>query len=455
MKELRAVTMEEMLEARERRAGRIAVFLHGGGTIISFSMNIPGPIKNSFLIREGFHEGCRRLETALKEDHIFRFREYREDFSTGCEALYVVDGEPISLKRICAEIEDRDELGRLFDMDVITPDGRKIERGEIGLSERGCIVCGAPGRGCASRRLHSADELQRETARRLIAGVGAELTADLACDCLLDEVRVTPKPGLVDAAGSGSHSDMDLSLFERSAAALRPCWESFFTVGRASAQESAEEACLRLRAVGLEAEKTMFSATGGVNTHKGAIFLMGLICGAVGRLWKEFAMPSVSDIFAECKKMTAAAMAAEFDEIKRCGKGDTAGARLYLAYGLRGARGEAADGFPSVSGVSLPALEDALAAGLSENHAAAVALLHLIALGRDTNLYHRGGEEGARWAAKAAKALLTEERFPSLERIAALDRKFIARNLSPGGCADLLTVTLFLSRWDSTEETEE
>lgn len=452
MRELREVTLAEMLEARERRAMRIAALSCNGRTIISFSMNIPGPIKNSALIREGFREGCRRLETILSQKQAIRFRDYQEDLPTGCEALYIVDDEPLSVKRICAAIEDGDELGRLFDMDVIAPDGRKIERTEVGLSERGCVVCGAPGRGCASRRSHTVDELQRETARRLLTGLGGSLVEDLVHGSLVDEVHVTPKPGLVDEAGSGSHADMDLPLFERSAAALSPYWAQYFSIGRESAALPPEETFLRLRTAGLDAEKTMLDATNGVNTHKGAIFLMGILCGAVGRLWNAFSPPPVDAILAECRAMTAAPMAAEFDEMARAGRHDTAGARLYLAHGLRGARGEASDGFSSVRTVSLPAFTFYLSAGLSENHAAAVALLHLIALGTDTNMFHRGGAEGAAWGAQAAGDLIRNGRTPSLEGIEELDRQFIARNLSPGGCADLLAATLFLHRLDHLEE---
>jgi triphosphoribosyl-dephospho-CoA synthetase len=112
-----------------------------------------------------------------------------------------------------------------------------------------------------------------------------------------------------------------------------------------------------------------------------------------------------------------------------------------------------ADGLPAVREIGLPVFQKLLADGLDRNHAAAVTLLHLIAHVEDTNLLHRGGPEGAAWAKEAAGALLRSAQddksagftaVPSLEEIAELDRQFIERNLSPGGCADLLAVTLFL-----------
>ena len=92
---------------------------------------------------------------------------------------------------------------------------------------------------------------------------------------------------------------------------------------------------------------------------------------------------------------------ADFDQAD----GSTAGQRLYLQKGLRGIRGEVADGLPAVANISLPALEEGLARGYSQNRAAASALIQLIAQVEDSNLYHRGGEEGAAFAKEAAKAL--------------------------------------------------
>ncbi|MBR2131338.1 MAG: triphosphoribosyl-dephospho-CoA synthase CitG [Oscillospiraceae bacterium] len=447
--ELKEVTLAQMLTAREERQERIADALRRYQLpLVSFSMNIPGPVKYSPLIQRGFREGCRRLETALEQFPLTEIA--RVEAVTGCEVLYTVDADAPAVKAVCAKLEDQDALGRLFDIDVIGSQGQKLDRTLLGLEERGCMVCGAAGRGCASRRLHTLDELHRETQRRLteyFAAADRELVARLATQSLMDEVNVTPKPGLVDRANSGSHRDMDLQLFHTSAAALSTYWGDCVEIGQKSAALAPEETFAQLRTAGLIAEQTMFAATDGVNTHKGAIFLLGCVCGAMGRLW-DAAQPfcSIEKILDECARMTAAPMTAEFKRIRELGASDaaTAGARLYLQYGLRGARGEIADGLPGVRDIALPALRDALSHGCSEEHAAAVALLHLIARGSDTNMVTRGGMDGAKFGAQAAKALLEHSTVPSIEQIRALDVQFIERNLSPGGCADLLALTLFL-----------
>ena len=450
----REVTLPEMLACREARAQRISSALSQGHCpLVSFTMNIAGGVKNSPLIRRGFLEGCRRLERQLGERGMpFELLD-EQNSHTGCERLYTVTGDAAAVKAVCAAIEDRDRISRLFDMDVMDRDGCKIAREDLGMAERGCMVCGAPGRGCASRRIHSAAELWEETTCRLteyFRSTDQNLVEALATESLLAEVNVTPKPGLVDRSNTGSHSDMDLPLFERSAAALTFYWGRCFQMGIDTAELSAEETFLKLRPLGLEAEQAMFGATGGVNTHKGAVFLMGVLCGAIGRLWdRDRPLAAVNDILDECGRMTKEILERELAAIMADTEGNTAGESAFRALQIRGARGEAADGFPHVRNVALPALRHGLEQGLSEEYAAAVTLLHLIATVDDTNMVKRGAAEGALNGKAMAQRLIENDRIPSIEEIEEMDRRFMEARLSPGGCADLLAVTLFLHRWET------
>ena len=228
---------------------------------------------------------------------------------------------------------------------------------------------------------------------------------------------------------------MDLSTFIASANALTDYFAKCFAIG----QEQTGNIFPALRTAGLEAEKAMYQATGGVNTHKGAIFTLGILCGALGQLWTpENPSPAAKTLFQRCAVLTKIAMDADLT-----GADDsTAGLRLYRTTGISGIRGEAAAGFPSISQIGLPAYEKALANGSSENDAGIYTLLTLIAQVEDTNLYHRGGKEGVNFARAATKEVLdTGLTKNALEQ---LDDAFISRNLSPGGCADLLAATLFL-----------
>ena len=429
------VTLQDILLAREKRAQKQRELLDAYHCpLICFTMNIAGPVKTSPLIERGFQAGLKQLEslgTAIVAQEIL----YKD---TGCEGYFAVDMDAAALKAVCTKIEEDTSLGRLFDMDVLDVDGHKLDR----ECQRGCIVCGAPGRACAARRIHSVNQLQSATDKILqehFRLTDRQTIATWAMNSLIDEVHTTPKPGLVDERNTGSHRDMHLTTFVASAHALMPYFAKSVAIGQDTAAKPPEETFRLLRQAGLDAEKAMYEAAGGVNTHKGAIFTLGIICGSIGRLWTaSVPVAPIDDILKECAAIGQAAMA-DFAQAD----GSTAGQRLYLQKGLRGIRGEVADGLPAVANISLPALEEGLSKGLSFNDAAACALIQLIAQVEDSNLYHRGGEEGAAFAKAAAKAL---GKFPKKAQIEPLDDAFMEKNLSPGGCADLLAATLFLHK---------
>ena len=450
---MREVTLQEVLDARDRRAeAQRQLLARHGRPVLSYTMNIPGPVKDSRLIRRGFDAGLEALRTALAEAGIVLLSAAETRTVTGCEFLSAVDADAEAVKALCERIEDESPLGRLFDMDVIGPDGQKLSRAE----ERRCLVCGAAGRGCASRRLHSLGELTAAVDRLLREGLletdAARLGA-LATKALLDEVDTTPKPGLVDRNNNGSHTDMSRETFCVSAQALRDFWPACFRIGAETAGEAPEAAFARLRALGLEAERTMLAATGGVNTHKGAIFTLGTVCGALGRLWRaEEPCREPEPIAQSAAVLCAEAVEADFAAVKKRGEGRTAGERLYLQSGLRGIRGEVAAGLPAVLDCALPVLEACLEEGMRRNDAGVTALLHLIARGEDTNMIKRGGPVLAEETAARVREELQKNSRPAMAWVRELDECFIRHELSPGGCADLLAVCYFLHDWKTMKE---
>lgn len=433
------VTLQDILKAREARVWKQQSLLtEYRAPLLCFTMNIAGPVKTSPLIERGFRAGLEVLDSQLPQENIL-FREIRV-LSTGCEANYAISLPAPELKLLCAGIEDTHPLGRLFDMDVIDTIGTKLER----KKQRGCIVCGAPGRGCAASRAHSVEQLQAVTSAILtqyFCKRDAKRIALIAVQSLIDEVHTTPKPGLVDRRNNGSHHDMDIRLFEISAGALQPYFKTCVQIGQETAHLAPDETFSSLRNAGLHAEKAMFHTTGGVNTHKGAIYTLGVLCGSIGRLWSaEKPIADWDDLLTECGNMVRTSVAADLASAD----GKTAGQQLYLKYGICGIRGEVANGLPSVRNIGLPCFQQSLADGFSKNDAGVYTLLQLIANVADTNLYHRGGKDGAQWAIKSAGGLLSATPYPAIRQVEALDDAFIARNLSPGGCADLLAVTYFL-----------
>lgn len=441
------VVLEQMLAAREARAMRqFTLNAQYKLPIISFSMNIPGPIKDSPLIRRGFLAGCAMLDHRLPKQAV-KFREVLPQV-TGWEATYVLDMDAVEIKKITTAIEDELPLGRLFDMDVLGTDLIKLGRELVGGNSRNCMVCGAPGRGCASRRTHSVPELQTAANGILtahFAQADAQQIGAWAVQSLLDEVCTTPKPGLVDRRNTGSHKDMDLFTFFASACALAPYFHRCAQIGMETSADAPETTFQRLRAAGVNAEQSMFAATNGVNTHKGAIFTIGLLCGAAGRLWNPESAWDADALLAEVSAMTTHTVSKDFDAAKT----DTAGRRLFAEHGIRGIRGEAALGLPSVGKLGLPTYLKLKAQGLSSERAGAITLLHLIGHVEDTNMVSRGGLDGAKEGKDRALALLAAAPIPANEEIEALDDWFIQKNLSPGGCADLLAAIYFVERLSS------
>ncbi len=438
------VTLLEMLEAREKRAMRQRELLDAyGKTMICFTMNIAGPVKNNALIRRGYTLGKKLLHQQLMAAGIpiVYFEEIQED--TGNEAFFLLGADPFAVKTVTVEIEDYAPVGRLFDMDVLCPDGRKVDRQELGLSGRKCLICGEMAQACARSRKHTVAELQAKTWEILSRAVEDADCADaarLACQALLYEVATTPKPGLVDRDNSGSHRDMDFFTFQASAAALYPYFSQCVRIGRET--EDPRETFRRLRLPGKLAEGEMLHATGGVNTHKGAIFSMGILCGALGRLkreqWKE-----PERVLTECAAMTAGLIRHDYANLTP-ETAKTAGQKLYLQYGITGVRGQAEEGFPTVLTVGLPKLEAGLAQGKTINEAGCAALIAMLAQTVDTNMIHRGGYEVQQDTMQGLSHLLKAEPFPSREALEAVDEAFIQKNLSPGGTADLLAMVYLL-----------
>ena len=261
---------------------------------------------------------------------------------------------------------------------------------------------------------------------------GAEL-ARLARRALEEEVLLTPKPGLVDRLNSGAHRDMTCETFLRSAEALEPYFAQLAEAGAQDAALPPDQALPRLREIGLAGEAAMERSTGGVNTHRGALFSMGLMCAAAGRLEARGETLSAQSICRTAGE-TVAGISAELS-----GSG-THGLAACRRYGGRGVRGEAEAGFTSVIELALPAYRKARETR-SHEEAALLALLALMERVDDTTVLHRAGRDGLFWLQEQAGAV--RKRF-SPEALRALDGECIRRNISPGGCADLLAVMLLL-----------
>ena len=279
------------------------------------------------------------------------------------------------------------------------------------------------------------DEAALEPMRRQ-----ANTTARAATLALHDELALYPKPGLVSFEDTGSHSDMDANAFFRSLSCLRHYFQQVTLAGAQGASFA------QLETLGIAAEQRMLVRTRGVNTHRGAIFTLGLLCAAAGGLHAGTHPWTALHLRHELRTRWASDLMTR-QHRKRVSNGQ----RATEAFGLRGIEQEAVLGFPTLFEVTAPALRASLGAGLPPEHAQLQALFQTMAVLDDTNLAHRGGLVGLRWAQAQARGFLERGGMHQTDATAqalAMHRAFVARNLSPGGCADLLSAACWLQRMD-------
>ncbi len=274
-----------------------------------------------------------------------------------------------------------------------------------------------------------------------------ELVGNLAYHAMMLEAHLTPKPGLVDCLSPGAHRDMDINTFVASADSLRPYMSQFVKTGYDLYQQPLSALLPELRKVGIEAERAMFRATSGINTHKGMIFTLGLICGAVGWLYHKESQYDSVRIRQVIQTCCAELVNDELINSKKVPA--TAGERLFRECGITGIRGEAVAGYPTIFNFGLPIYESAIAQGQSEEQAMFKTLLNLMAHNNDSNLVNRGGLEGLKFVQYQAKFFLSvyyldDECFEQQMRV--FDQELIDLNLSPGGSADLLAATWLLAQ---------
>ena len=303
--------------------------------------------------------------------------------------------------------------------------------------------------------------------------------AECALEALLLEVAATPKPGLVDRRNNGAHRDMNFYTFIRSALSLRPHFALMAQAGQDLAKKPPQELFNYVRILGLAAEKDMFAATNNINTHKGALFALGLLCASAGQAccrsadrsgWQPAALgqfvaqmsqglcqrelADLNTLAAQATNATQATGAvsltnAEPDIKVRPTAALTHGQRMYLQYGACGARGQAESGFAQVIEKYLPYLRDLKKQQLDQDEILVRTLLLIGADLDDTNILNRVGATKAAWAKEACAAL--HEHYTH-EAACQLDDLFIKERISPGGSADLLSVTIFLDKLAASEK---
>lgn len=447
------VSAQAVLARREaRQAEQAELARRTGAALICLTIVAPGPDKDGPAVRAAFEAGARACTDLLAARGWAERGRHATDAPTGPELLLAVDADPAAVKAALVALEDAEPAGRLWDLDVVAglgADGLPLILGRraLGLPPRRCLVCDADAAACARSARHPLPVLLlvRDAVAAGVDVAAARAASDLAVRALVVEAELAPKPGLVDPVTNGAHPDMDLPLLLRSAAALGDWFTaSWLTGATASGDDDLRD---RLVALGLAAEAGMRAVTGGVNTHKGALFGLGLLLAALGAEASQGG-GAPGDLGRVCTRVAALAGPLLDGWLARVATDTSHGSDAYRELGVTGARGEAASGFATAREVALPAYRARLATTGDEDDALRWTLVTLMSVCDDTNLYARGGAEALTTVRAWAARIVRKEPEPArlAAALAQADAPFTERRWSPGGSADLLALTWLLDR---------
>ncbi|MCI2153078.1 triphosphoribosyl-dephospho-CoA synthase CitG [Leuconostoc mesenteroides] len=445
------LTVLDNREWRSRLQDKLKV-TNSDKIVISAKLNIPGPIKNNDILQKIFMDGWQTFVAGIECNS--QYEMLFAERVTGPEAFITVDGNLAAVKKTAILFEETYVLGRLFDIDVMA-NGQadyQLSREDLGFGPRLCLICGKPAKVCAKEQNHTLDEgyevinqmYQGATSKELIfEKESQETVVNNALKGLLYEVSLNPKPGLVDPVSMGSHTDMNMFMFIDSTLSLKSYLDKAFKLGRNFEGSDLKLLFNALRAEGVLAEQTMFNATNNVNTHKGAIFSLGIWVTAIAYSTKD-GSATMTEVRRVIQRMVEGLIEKDLASNRVA---MTAGEQQFQTYQLTGIRGEAVNGFPGVAEVAVPFLQATFG---TMTQRLLDTLMKIAATLEDSTLIKRAKTpdvlaEMKEWTSIYFK-LGGSHTEQGMKYLYDLDRLFIERNLSIGGSADTLILTIFIGQ---------
>ena len=433
------------MEARDHRAFLKKQIALNGLPSLSLSLNVPGFPKSNPTVKAFFGYCLRDLIYALKSNQINLIEKDSIEISDAAGDFYLVPCSPgrltlNAIKQVCENFEQSHPLGRFIDADLNDQDGTSVSSGKSKL----CFFClERPAIECRREKAHEPEELrsfmfpkmdyycnqQKETS------VIKKLSS-LAQQAILLEISLTPKPGLVDKFSNGSHADMNYQTFINSTTAISPWFAELVREGFSYSDSDLMKALPLIRNIGLRMESAMYEATRNVNTQKGIIFLMGLSLFACGKLFSQTDQFTIEEfrkiIRGVCKDLVKRELAENLDTAKSHGED------IFHQHGFGGARAEAESGFATVFEYGLPQLK-----GVTElnDEVLIKTFLSVAANNNDTNILYRSNADVLENFKKLCKKALADFNDQSYSAVIDFCK---SENISPGGSADLLAVTIFV-----------
>lgn len=436
--------LQEILSAREERELLRQKANALGHAAVSMNLNIPGIPKTGLCYTRFFKLCNDQLKTWLLANRVFIDQEKEVIIHHAAGDFYIVPLKsagflPEKLKQITEQFEMNHALGRFIDVDVADENGIIFSSGKAKL----CFYCNAyPAIDCirthrhpiAALRAFQQEKIQAYLREERLVGLSHKVSS-IAIRSILYELALTPKPGLVDMSGNGVHADMDFRMFVDSTAVISTCFADLFRRGEESSAEDIRTALPVIRNIGLVMEKDMFSQTKGINTQKGIIFLMGISLFCAGFVLKESNTFNPDQFVATLKILCSKLADTEFvnpeDSL-------THGEICFQKYQTGGIRYEVENGFPTIFLHALPRLEDENNTG---SEALMKTLLSVMAVLNDTNVLYRSDPKILEALQQLSKRVLADF---SMRTYAEVIDFCMQHKISPGGSADLLSITIFV-----------
>lgn len=439
---------------------------YGDKTLVTVKINYPGINKSNYITDDIVEIISGEINIFFSED-IFYSEEYKS--MEGKIFHFIVDECSLEVKKCMIEIEENHILGRFVDIDVYSLEEKEI-RGisrrskGIELSSRRCFICDNDAKICSRSQAHIIDDIYIQVENKYREYKKEEKLKEKFCyelsqfalKAMIGEVSSFPSFGLVSPISGGSHKDMNFYTFLDSAIAITPYFKGMAMIGYS--YQNPKAVFKAIRRIGKVCEEKMFEATKNINTHKGMIFLMGIVVTATSKVYYEkntlakIENPDkkVFDNIGERIQNTIKEMVEDIlDDFIKLKKSEdrkclTHGEKLYLNYGITGVRGQIKDGLSMIFNDILPRY---INIDLCENKLYTQILLELMSVVDDSTIVYRHDVATLKKVQSDAKKLLglggvlTEE---GLVKANELEKSYIDMNISPGGSADLLAVTIFL-----------
>jgi holo-ACP synthase / triphosphoribosyl-dephospho-CoA synthase len=418
-------------------------------TLVTVRVNYPGLEKSNFVTDEIHNIISNEIIESNKEIIVLK-EEYKN--AEGFISHFLINLEPLAVKKLMVEIEENHILGRCVDIDVYTINEGKIlglSRKDLGRQGRKCFICDLDANICSRSQSHSIEDIKQYFDKKYKdylkylnkREIISSKIANLALKSIIAEVSTHPSFGLVSPLTNGSHKDMDYYTFLDSGFAIAPYLKKMASCGYSYNYE--KDIFKKIRNIGMCAEDEMFKATNGVNTHKGMIFLIGIVVTSLAKaIYSNKKLEEAKEII----KLMVENILDDFNNIDQKEK-LTHGERLYVEYGFTGIRGQVKDGLSFIFDDILP---DYINSDLKGNNLYSHTLLKLMSRVDDSTIVYRHNIQTLYKVQKDCKHILsiggmnTEKgRALALE----LEKDYIDKYISPGGSADLLAVVILLGEF--------